>query len=93
MDLSSEISKAKCLISYNFKYTSEMVERLNLKMLHVIHRLDNLSTVFDLEFANKTHCNEAKQMIESKKSAYGKTEVSLVKTYLKALIRTLNYIK
>ena len=80
-------------MSYSFKYTSEMIEKLNLKKLHVIHRLDNQSTIFDLEFLNKTQCSEAKHMIESKKTTNAKNEASLVKNYLKALRRALNYIK
>lgn len=68
MDTTLSTEQAKCIIIYNLKYTDEMVERLNLKMLHVTYKHDTQNHVFDLEFANKLECSEAKKMTEAKKA-------------------------
>ncbi|CAD8078207.1 unnamed protein product [Paramecium primaurelia] len=93
MDLTQGQSAAKCIVSHNLKYTDEMVERLNLKMLHVTYRFENQNNVFDLEFQNKQCCQAAKKMTEQKKVALRKEEVDTVTTYLQALKNTLNYNK
>ncbi|CAD8098078.1 unnamed protein product [Paramecium sonneborni] len=93
MDLVKGQNSAKCIFSYNLKYTDEMVERLNLKILHVTYRFENQTNVFDLEFLNKQACQTAKKVIEQKKLALRKDELDTITTYLQALTNTLNYNK
>ncbi|CAD8157348.1 unnamed protein product [Paramecium octaurelia] len=93
LDLTQGQSAAKCIFSYSLKYTDEMVERLNLKMLHVTYRFENQNTVFDLEFQNKQYCSAAKKMTEQKKAAQRKEELDTVTTFLQALTKSLNYNK
>ncbi|CAD8094521.1 unnamed protein product [Paramecium sonneborni] len=93
MDLMQGLNAAKCIISYSLKNTDEMVERLNLKMLHVTYRFENQNNVFDLEFPNKQACQAAKKMTEQKKTALKIQELDTITKYLQALTNTLNYNK
>ncbi|CAD8181757.1 unnamed protein product [Paramecium octaurelia] len=93
MDLTQGQSAAKCIVAHSLKYTDEMVERLNLKMLHVTYRFENQNSVFDLEFPNKQCCQAAKKMTEQKKTNLRNDELDTVTSYLQALTKTMNYNK